>query len=113
MTAPDLWRIFSGHYRLDAPQAPRIRHQQMQEADDGTMQILHWADEIEARGAKITAIGTAETGLPEARLEGERGRTTGQLRLFAEVLRDGDYLDRRHDEALPNRQPLPRPFAAV
>jgi NADP-dependent aldehyde dehydrogenase len=67
------------------------------------------ADEIEARGAKITAIGTAETGLPEARLEGERGRTTGQLRLFAEVLRDGDYLDRRHDEALPNRQPLPRP----
>ena len=67
------------------------------------------ADEIEARGAEITAIGTSETGLPEARLEGERGRTTGQLHLFASHIREGDYLDRRHDEALPERQPLPRP----
>jgi NADP-dependent aldehyde dehydrogenase len=67
------------------------------------------AYEIEARGAEITAIGTSETGLPEARLEGERGRTTGQLRLFASHIEKGDYLDRRHDEALPDRAPLPRP----
>ena len=67
------------------------------------------ADEIEARGAQITEIGTQETGLPAARLEGERGRTTGQLRLFAEHILKGDYLDRRHDPALPDRQPLPRP----
>jgi alpha-ketoglutaric semialdehyde dehydrogenase len=67
------------------------------------------ADEIEARGEEITAIGTSETGLPEARLQGERGRTTGQLRLFASHILEGDYLDRRHDEALPDRQPLPRP----
>lgn len=67
------------------------------------------ADEIEARGAAITAMGTAETGLPEARLEGERGRTTGQLRMFANHILAGDYLDRRHDEALPDRAPLPRP----
>ena len=67
------------------------------------------ADGIEARAEAITAIGTAETGLPEARLQGERGRTTGQLRLFADHIRKGDYLDRRVDTALPNRQPLPRP----
>jgi len=67
------------------------------------------ADEIEARAEAITAIGTSETGLPAARLEGERGRTTGQLRLFASHIRKGEYLDRRHDEALPNRKPLPRP----
>lgn len=67
------------------------------------------ADEIEARGAQITEIGTQESGLPEARLEGERGRTTGQLRLFADHIGKGDYLDRRHDVALPERQPLPRP----
>ncbi|GGL70231.1 aldehyde dehydrogenase (NADP(+)) [Wenxinia marina] len=67
------------------------------------------ADEIEARGPQITWIGTSESGLPAARLEGERGRTTGQLRLFASHIRKGDYLDRRHDEALPDRQPLPRP----
>lgn len=67
------------------------------------------ADEIDARGEQITEIGAAETGLPAARLQGERGRTTGQLRLFASYILAGDYLDRRHDEALPGRQPLPRP----
>ena len=67
------------------------------------------ADEIEARAEAITQIGTEETGLPEARLNGERGRTTGQLRLFAGHILAGDYLDRRHDAALPDRQPLPRP----
>ncbi|MDD9716308.1 aldehyde dehydrogenase (NADP(+)) [Dinoroseobacter sp. PD6] len=67
------------------------------------------ADEIDARAQIITGIGTQETGLPEARLQGERGRTTGQLRLFAEHILKGDYLDRRHDPALPDRAPLPRP----
>ncbi|MFN3972152.1 MAG: aldehyde dehydrogenase (NADP(+)) [Gemmobacter sp.] len=67
------------------------------------------ATEIEARGPAITAIGTAETGLPPARLEGERGRTTGQLRLFADHIRAGAHLDRRVDGALPDRTPLPRP----
>ena len=67
------------------------------------------AYEIDARGDAITAIGTRETGLPEARLVGERGRTVGQLRLFADHIEKGDYLDRRHDAALPDRQPLPRP----
>ncbi|MEI4488820.1 aldehyde dehydrogenase family protein, partial [Frigidibacter sp. MR17.14] len=67
------------------------------------------ADEIEARAEAITEIGSQETGLPEARLQGERGRTTGQLRLFASHIRAGDYLDRRVDPALPDRQPAPRP----
>ncbi|MDP1899318.1 MAG: aldehyde dehydrogenase (NADP(+)) [Rubrivivax sp.] len=67
------------------------------------------ADEIEARAGAITEIGTQETGLPVARLQGERGRTVGQLRLFASHILNGDYLDRRHDAALPDRQPLPRP----
>jgi alpha-ketoglutaric semialdehyde dehydrogenase len=67
------------------------------------------ADEIEARADAITEIGTSETGLPEGRLQGERGRTTGQLRLFAQHILKGDYQDRRYDEALPDRQPLPRP----
>lgn len=67
------------------------------------------ADEIEARAEAITEIGTQETGLPEGRLNGERGRTTGQLKLFAAHIRAGDCLDRRHDDALPDRAPLPRP----
>jgi NADP-dependent aldehyde dehydrogenase len=67
------------------------------------------ADEIEARAAAITEIAMQESGLPAARLEGERGRTTGQLRLFASHIVAGAYLDRRVDEALPERKPLPRP----
>jgi NADP-dependent aldehyde dehydrogenase len=67
------------------------------------------AREIEARAAAITAVGASETGLPPARLVGERGRTVTQLRLFADHIRAGDYLERRHDPALPERQPLPRP----
>ena len=67
------------------------------------------ADEIEVRAADITLIGTQESGLPEARLNGERVRTTTQLRLFASHILRNDWLDRRHDVALPERQPLPRP----
>ncbi len=67
------------------------------------------ADEIDARGDEITEIGCQETGLPPARLIGERGRTVGQLRLFAQHIESGDYLDRRFDAALPDRAPLPRP----
>ncbi len=67
------------------------------------------AAEIESRGPAITAMGVAETGLPAARLEGERGRTTGQLKLFAEHIEKADYLDLRHDAALPDRAPAPRP----
>ncbi|AJY45815.1 aldehyde dehydrogenase (NADP(+)) [Martelella endophytica] len=66
------------------------------------------ADEIEARADDITAIGTAETGLPAGRLQGERGRTTGQLRMFAQHILKGAYLDRRHDVAIPDKTP-PRP----
>lgn len=67
------------------------------------------ADEIDLLGDEITDIGIRETGLPEVRLIGERGRTTGQLRMFASVIAKKDYLDIRIDEALPERQPLPRP----
>ena len=66
------------------------------------------ADEIDARGDAITATGVRETGLPGARLDSERNRTTGQLNLFAAHVEAGDYLDRRRDRAQPDRQP-PRP----
>ncbi len=67
------------------------------------------AENIEGLAEELTARGVAETGLPEARLNGERGRTTGQLRLFAQVLRLGDHQDARIDPAQPDREPLPAP----
>ncbi|MDN3557006.1 aldehyde dehydrogenase (NADP(+)) [Halomonas maura] len=66
------------------------------------------ADEIEAIGDDLIARAMAESGLPRARLEGERGRTCGQLRLFASVVRAGEWLDVRLDPALPERTPMPR-----
>ncbi|PXA87113.1 aldehyde dehydrogenase (NADP(+)), partial [Caulobacter sp. D4A] len=64
------------------------------------------AAEIEAIGDELIERAMAETGLPRARLEGERGRTTGQLRLFAKTVRQGDFLGARVDPALPERKPL-------
>ena len=66
------------------------------------------ADNIEAAGPALIDRAMAETGLPEARLTGERGRTTGQLRLFAAVVRQGDFRGVRVDPAQPGRTPLPR-----
>lgn len=51
----------------------------------------------------------AECGLPLARLQGERARTVGQLRLFAQVAREDNWRDPRIDTAQPDRQPLPKP----
>ncbi|MFV3126499.1 aldehyde dehydrogenase (NADP(+)) [Niveispirillum sp. KHB5.9] len=66
------------------------------------------ADELAQDGAAIVERAMAETGLSRPRLEGELGRTTNQLRLFARTLREGAYLDLRIDQALPDRTP-PRP----
>lgn len=67
------------------------------------------ANEIDRLNDEFIFTVCQETALPEARIRGERGRTTGQLRLFAQVLRRGDFLGARIDEALPERKPLARP----
>ncbi len=66
------------------------------------------ADAIMDLGEDLLNRGNAETGLPIARLTGERGRTVGQLRLFAAEVRDGAWMGVRIDHAMPDRQPLPR-----
>ncbi|MCO1337291.1 aldehyde dehydrogenase (NADP(+)) [Kocuria polaris] len=66
------------------------------------------AENIEATGDAIVDRAMAETGLPEARLVGERARTANQLRLFAAVVRAGNHRGVRLDPALPERTPLPR-----
>jgi NADP-dependent aldehyde dehydrogenase len=66
------------------------------------------AAEIEADKDAIIVEAVRESGLPEGRITGEVGRTTGQLRMFAAVVRQGDHLGVRIDPALPDRAPLPR-----
>jgi len=74
------------------------------------------ADFLEAIAQGVNDLGPTlieramrETGLPKARLEGERARTVGQLRLFAELLRDGRWVDAIIDRAQPDRVPARRP----
>jgi len=66
------------------------------------------ADEIEALGDALIERGSAESGLPVARITGERGRTAGQLRLFAREVRDGQWQKLRIDHADRERTP-PKP----
>ncbi|WP_368498238.1 aldehyde dehydrogenase (NADP(+)) [Herbiconiux sp. A18JL235] len=66
------------------------------------------AARIEALGDELLERAAAESGLPTARLTGERARTVGQLRMFAEVARAGSDADAVIDPARPDRTPLPR-----
>jgi len=67
------------------------------------------ADRIDGLGEAVVERAMAESGLPEARLVGERGRTSGQMRLFARGLREGRWADVTIDPPLPDRTPAPRP----
>lgn len=67
------------------------------------------AAEIEAVADEIAARGPLESGLPEARMRGETGRTVGQLRMFASLIEEGSWVDARIERAQPDRQPLPKP----
>jgi len=67
------------------------------------------AEEISALGDELISRASAESGLPVARLLGEMGRTTGQLRMFADLVEEGSWVDAVIDTALPERTPLPRP----
>lgn len=93
--ACDLARAAFDVYRDTAPEA------RAQFLEAIAQHILGIGDELIVRAM-------AESGLPRSRLEGERNRTLGQLRLFAAVLREGSWNDARIDPALPERQPLPR-----
>lgn len=65
-------------------------------------------EEILALGSSLIETCMEETALPEARLIGERGRTVNQLKMFAQLVREGSWVGAIIDTALPERKPLPR-----
>ena len=67
------------------------------------------ADEIIALDSSLITRAMEESGLPEARLTGERGRTVGQLKLFAQLLREGSWINARIDIADAERKPVSKP----
>lgn len=66
------------------------------------------ADEILALDDLLVKTYCSETGLPEGRAQGERGRTVGQLRSFAELVLEGSWVQATIDTAIPDRAPLPK-----
>lgn len=71
--------------------------------------LRHIAAGLEAIAPELVARAHAETALSEARLNGELARTSSQLRLFANLLEEGSWVDARIDLADPERKPAPRP----
>jgi 2,5-dioxopentanoate dehydrogenase len=67
------------------------------------------ADGLDAAMPELVARAQQETALPEARLQGETKRTSGQCRMFADVIEEGSWVGARIDTALPERKPMPRP----
>ncbi|WHH50445.1 aldehyde dehydrogenase family protein [Pseudomonas sp. Ap32] len=65
------------------------------------------AAELDELDDAFVAIVCRETALPAARIQGERGRTSGQMRLFAQCCAAATS-SARASTALPERQPLPR-----
>ncbi len=67
------------------------------------------ADEILALDELLIKTYCSETGLPEGRAIGERGRTIGQLRAFAALVKEGSWVEASIDTAIPDRTPVPKP----
>jgi NADP-dependent aldehyde dehydrogenase len=67
------------------------------------------AEEWLGLGDALIEQAQAETALPAARLTGERGRMVNQTRLFAQLVREGSWVEARIDHGDPDRQPLPKP----
>lgn len=67
------------------------------------------ADEILQLDEELIQLYCSETGLPAGRAAGERGRTVGQLRAFADLVANGSWVEATIDTADPSRQPIPKP----
>ncbi len=67
------------------------------------------ASNLEAMKGELVERASLETGLPNARFEGETARTCGQLRMFADLVEEGSWVDARIDSAVPGRTPMPKP----
>jgi acyl-CoA reductase-like NAD-dependent aldehyde dehydrogenase len=66
------------------------------------------AETLEAYREDIVPLAVQESNLPEGRINGELGRTTGQIRLFANLVEEGSWVEAAIDPAMPDRAPLPR-----
>ena len=79
---------------------------------DGTKKarfLREIASQIENLGDELINVYCKESGLPEGRAKGERGRTCFQLQTFADLVAEGSWVNATIDTALPERLPVPKP----
>lgn len=113
-TNENLSPLYHSATRAEVDQAAQLAHAafatyaQTTGAERGRF-LRRIAANIEALGDELIARANAETGLPEPRLRTETARTCNQLRLFAELVEEGSWVDARIDPRDPDRKPLPKP----
>lgn len=86
--------------------AARLRHHSANQIADFLTAIR---EEVREIGDDLIGRAAQESGLDPDRLKGERERTLNQIGMFAELVKEGSWVDARIDRALPERKPLPRP----
>ena len=113
-TGEELEPVFGGSSDADVARACALAEEAFDSYRETTQAAR--AAFLRAIGQGLLAVGDellerahAESGLPRARLEGERGRTIGQLELFAKIVEAGRWMGVTIDSPLPDRKPLPRP----
>lgn len=113
-TGEELSPVYYSASRAEVDQAARIAHDAFAVYSQTTGAerarfLRSIATNIEALGDELISRANAETALPEARLRNETGRTCNQLRLFADLVEEGSWVDARIDRGDPDRKPLPKP----
>jgi NADP-dependent aldehyde dehydrogenase len=110
MPLPDIFYEATGEEVADACEAAREAFMLYRKKSGIERAVF-----LEAIAARILDLGdqlieqaNLETGLPLARLQGERGRTVGQLNLFAKLLREGHWVNAVIDTPPKGKEPLPR-----
>ena len=70
--------------------------------------LTNLSEILEANRSEIVSLAVVESNLPDGRINGELGRTVGQIRLFANLVKEGSWVEATVDPAMPDRTPLPR-----
>lgn len=113
-TGEDLSPVYHSASAAELDQAAELAHaafatySQTTGAERGQF-LRAIAENIEAMGDKLISRANTETALPAARLRNETARTCNQLRLFADLVAEGSWVDARIDHGDPDRKPLPKP----
>lgn len=113
-TGEQLKPLFHSATTADAEEAARLAAEafhtygKLSGGDKGRL-LRTIATGLEGVAEELVERAHQESGLPLKRLQGELARTANQLRLFAQVVEEGSWVQARIDPALPSRTPLPRP----